>query len=284
MTGPVGDSRKDASQMTSIFKAGYGEVNEFLGRLDRAGVSLERLRQVNRDASLADRVAQAFEDGVIKPSAVAQSNPFALPARTLIERFRQANQAQGWGITEDAFTRLLDTAPTLPEGRLAFRSFRIRFGEGQPGVEETANAHIAEIIRVHGEQNVRRWDDLRTDRKHLRLLAGNKTHKPTVEWCVIDLDAHRRRQSVTAVRGPKSIADEGLVLPWLYPGYQRSIDYKVNPGYYLAGYELHVPGSGQDTWSHAPLALWHLDEGKVYLCAFWRSDDGWDYAVPSLRE
>jgi len=46
--------------MTSIFKAGYGEVNEFVGRLSRAGMDLEQLRLVNEDASLAERMVRSL--------------------------------------------------------------------------------------------------------------------------------------------------------------------------------------------------------------------------------
>jgi len=212
------------------------------------------------------------------------ANPFALPVDELLVRLRQANTAQGWGITEEEFTRLCETAPALPEGRLAFLSLRIRFGKGQKGVEETANAHIAEILRVHGEKNVWRWDYLRADKKHLRLFAGNETHAPVVEWCVIDLDTHRKRKSITAVRGPKSLADEGLAFTWLFPEYVRAIDYKENPGYFLAGYELNVPEHDDEPWQYVPVVDRGLDTGEVYLRALWRSHGYSGYAVSSLRE
>ena len=42
--------------MTSIFKTTHGEMNEFVGRLSRAGLTAELLRMVNEDATLADRM------------------------------------------------------------------------------------------------------------------------------------------------------------------------------------------------------------------------------------
>lgn len=269
--------------MTSIFRAGYGEINEFVGHLSLAGMNLERLRLVNEDASLAAYMVRAFEEGICENAKKAITNPFALPAETLLERLRQANRTQGWGIKRKDIDALAQTAPALPEGRLAFLSLRIRFGEGQKGVEETANAHIAEILGVHGECNIWRWDYLRTDKRHLRLLAGNETHKPSLEWCVIDLDTHRKRQSITAVRGPKSIADEGLALSWLYPEYIRTIDYKENPGFFLGGYELNIP-EYDGSWGRVPIVERHLAIGVVCLDASWRSDDYSYDSVPSLRE
>ena len=46
--------------------------------------------------------------------------------------------------------------------------------------------------------------------ERLRLLNGNQTHKPVIEWVVADLDTHRNRKSITAVRDSKSLADELL--------------------------------------------------------------------------
>lgn len=271
--------------MTSIFKAGYGEINEFVGRLSRAGMSAEMLERVNTDVSLAERMVLAIAEGVGQnATSTVHANPFSLSVDEILACLRQASITQGWDIGKDVFARLRETAPALHGGRLAFLSLRIRFGTGQKGVEQTANAHIAEILRVHGEKNVWRWDCLRTSKKHLRLLSGNDTHTPCVEWCVIDLDTHRKRQSIIAVRNPSSIADEGLVFAWLYPDYPRSIDYKENPGYFLAGYELNVPEDGGEPWYSVPVVSRYLDSSKVDFSADWQGDDYSDYAVSSLRE
>ena len=262
--------------MTSVFKAGLGEHNEFMQRLSRAGLTAELLYHVNKDAAAADRIVAAIGN--------IESNPFTLSVDTLLERLKQANKEQGWGISDDVFRRLRATAPELPQGRLSFLSLKIRFGEGQPGVQKTFEEHVAEILRVHGIKKVWRWDYLRSDKKYLRLLAGNETHTPTIEWCVIDLDANRKRQSITAVRGPNSIADEGLVLAWLYPEYIRAINYKENPGFFLVGYELNVPGLGNGSWCSVPVVIRDLVTGEVYLYAYWYSYADSDCAGPVCRE
>jgi len=260
---------------------GFNELAPTIRSLGDAGGTVDDADWLRKPGNASDTIAFIRERqgyATSRPGA----NPFAVPVETLIERLRQANQAQGWSIKRKDIDALAKTAPSLPEGRLAFLSFRIRFGEGQKGVEQTANAHIAEIIRVHGEQGVWRWDYLRTDKKHLRLLVGNETQKPALEWCVIDLDAHRKRQSITAVRGPKSIADEGLVLAWLYAN--PRVDYKYNPGLFLAGYELNVPEHDDEPWQFVPIVLRRLEDGEFYLFALWRSRDYSAGSVPSLRE
>jgi len=269
--------------MANLFKWDAGKYNALMGKFAER-LDIEEGERLNDDPLLIDAMIAHMRNSASSPEQFLDTNPFAVPVETLLERLRQANDAQKWGIKRKDLDALAKTAPALPEGRLAFPSFRIRFGEGQKGVERTANAHIKEIFRVHGEKNVWRWDYLRTDKKHLRLLAGNETHKPVVEWCVIDLDTHRKRQSITAVRGSKSIADEGLVLAWLYPDYPRGINYKENPGFFLGGYELDVPGHGDEPWQRVPIVYRILDAGWVGLHAGRRSSGLSVYSVPSLRE
>lgn len=76
-----------------------------------------------------------------------------------------------------------------------------------------------------------------------RLLNGDSTHKPTVEWVIADLATHRIRRSVAAVRGSMSLADELLVMRYMLPkAFQpgsRSRVYNPNPPrFFAAGYEV----------------------------------------------
>ena len=144
---------------------------------------------------------------------LVDANPFAQTVEEQIAALRLANEEEGWNIPEETFTRLAETAPAWPQGRDSYRSFRIRFGEGDEGVARTFEAHAARIKRIFGENKFWRWVYLRSDKKYLRLLAGNASHKPVVEWTIVHLDANRKRKSIEAVRGPKSLADEGLVWP-----------------------------------------------------------------------
>ena len=115
---------------------------------------------------------------------------------------------------------------------------------------KTFEAHVARIKTVFGEDHFWRWEHLHSGSvpyegkpvERLRLLAGNHTHKPVIEWVIVDLDANRERESVTAVRGPHSLADELLVIAWLFPDMIRAIDYVKFPGLFAAGYEVNVPG------------------------------------------
>ncbi|MBI4257195.1 hypothetical protein HY626_04030 [Candidatus Uhrbacteria bacterium] len=218
-------------------------------------------------------------------------NPYELPLEVQLAALWRANDEEGWGIEEEVFARLAETAPAWPKGRLAFRSFRIRFGEGDEGVARTFEAHAKRVNTVFGAK-FWRWDFLLSG-KHpfegnpvdrLRLLIGNHTHKPVVEWVTFDLDANRERQSITAVRGPKSLADELFVFAWMFTDYVRDINYETNPGLFAGGYELNVPERGDDPWQYVPCVDWYRDDAEVRLSASWRSDDNSGYSVPVLRE
>ena len=57
---------------------------------------------------------------------------------------------------DEVCERLEPTAPAWPKGKDAYRSLRIRFGEGHNGMIQTFEAHAAAIKRVHAK--FWRWD------------------------------------------------------------------------------------------------------------------------------
>jgi len=222
----------------------------------------------------------------------ADKNPYELSLVVQLAALRRANYEEGWGIPVEDINRLAETAPEWPKGRLAFRSLRIRFGGGDEGVAKTFEAHAKRINAVFGAK-FWRWELLLSgkaphggkDVDRLRILVGNHTHKPTLEWVVIDLDANRGRDSITAVRGPKSLADELFAFAWMFTEYVRDINYQTNPGLFAGGYELNVPGYDVGPWQSVPCVYWRRGSDDVMLCASWRgSDDDSCYSVPILRE
>ncbi|MBI4548071.1 MAG: hypothetical protein HY707_08830 [Ignavibacteriae bacterium] len=244
------------------------------------------------DRALCALHQEFFPTEVIAPvQPDVDKNPYELPVEVKLAALRRANDEGGWGIPIENINYLAETVPALPKGRFVFLSFRIRFGEGDEGVALTFERHAKRIKEVFGEK-FWRWDYLLSGKhphkgkpvERLRLLLGNHTHKPTVEWCVIDLDANRQRESIMAVRGPQSLADELFVFTWLFPDYIRSINYEENPAIFAAGYELNVPESVDEPWQRVPCVDRNLDDGTTYLDAYWRSDDYSGYSVPLLRE
>jgi hypothetical protein len=211
-------------------------------------------------------------------------NPFQMTAEDQIDALRRANDEEKWGITEDDFARLATSVRDWPLGRYVYRSFRIRFGEGSEGVQQTFEAHVARIKNVFTEKGIRRWDNLHSGMERLRLLNGNHTHKPVVEWVVVNLDSHRTRDSVAAVRGPKSLADELLVIAWLFPDMIRAIDHDKLPGLIAAGYEVNVPEKVGGAWQEALLVRFDRDGRQVCVSASDRTCGRTGYSVPTLDD
>ena len=233
----------------------------------------------------------AFMTEVLKyAETLLNANPFEQSIDDQIVALRTQNVAGNWGISEEKLQELAATAPAWPEGKEAYRSFRIRFGEKREGMIATFEAHIAAIKRVH-DPKFWRWELLLSgehpyqgkDVDRLRLLNGNDSHHAVVEWIVInDLSANRKRESITAVRHAKSLADEGLVLAWLFPKRVQAIDYKELPAWYCAGYENNVPERDDEPWNHVTVVYRSVGVGSTGVGAGWQSYSDSGYSVPSF--
>ncbi len=256
---------------------------EFFRRYHRFGGSDPTLSKLLGDDELMEWWLQVLNKRL-------NTNPFELTVEQQIAALREQNELGNWGIAEDVFERLAESAPEWPGGRDAYRSFRIRFGEGREGMIQTFEAHAAAIKRVHAK--FWRWDLLLSgaheyqgeDVERLRLLAGNDTHHAVVEWIIIDdLSANRQRESITAVRSNSSLADEGLVMVWLFPERVQAMDYDKWSAWFCAGYESNIP-EHRASWTYVPIVYRGLHDGKVGLNASDRSDDYSGFSVPASRE
>lgn len=247
---------------------------------------------LNDDPKMIEAMVKSAIDYRVSKLAEAEKNSFEMTVEEQIAALRIANEEEKWGISEKDFARLASTAPAWPKGKHAYRSFRIRFGEGDKGVAKTFEAHVTRIKSVFGEDGYWRWEHLHSGSvpykgepvERLRLLSGNDTHKPVIEWIVADLDTHRKRESVTAVRGPKSLADELLVIAWLFPDTIRTIDYDKNPGLFAAGYEVNVPEFDVESWRSVVIVYFNRGNRQVDVNANDRGSANSGYSVPSLRE
>jgi hypothetical protein len=182
-------------------------------------------------------------------------NPFALGVGEQLERLRAANREELWGFHESMFDYLAAHAPAWPVGRLAFRTLRIRFGMGEEGVATTFSEHVRRIRHVHGDDRVECWVELRPGVGRLRLLNGDDGHVPLLEWDVVDLTGDGQHPLAHGSRGRNALADELLVMAWLFPELIQAIDYNNVPALYAGGYELNVKDvsvGGSGSWRHIP--------------------------------
>lgn len=277
--------------MENLFKVDGGLMWAVLGKI-ASKLPDNLAKDLNDDPAVIGAMVNAAIDYRATKFADADKNPYKMSVADQLHALCRANAEEKWGITEEDFTRLVDNAPAWPKGKHAYRSFRIRFGEGDEGVAKTSDAHCVRIRHVFGEGGYGRWEHLHSDPvpykgepvKRLRLLNGNHTHKSVIEWIVADLDTNRKRESVTAVRNAKSLADEILVIAWLFPDMIRAIDFKERPGLFAAGYEANVPEVDGEAWQSVVLVDFGRYGRRVAVDSYDRSDANSDRSVPVLLE
>lgn len=226
-------------------------------------------------------------------------NPFEQTVEEQITALRAQNVAGNWGISEEDFIRLVRTAPAWPSGKDAFRSFRIRWGEGGEGVALTYRRHVDAVMRVYCPNNWR-WRSHpsygRTE--HLQLLHGNDSHVAVVEWVIIsDLSENLERTSINSVRSAKSLADEGLVLVWLCPKrafapstLQSNGKWFRPPAWFCAGYTWTDPRYGVEERVIVRTEINHARHDTVYgiefSCCTWPWEEqgvGPSLSVPTFK-
>lgn len=271
---------------TPIDQIGLHELTPTIRALEKAGGTTEHSDWI-RSGQNAKLLIKFIDE-----QPAFGKNPYEMTVSQQLHVLCRANDEERWGIAEKDFSRLASTYPAWPIGKHAYRSFRIRFGEGSEGVQQTFEYHVACIKSVFGESGFWRWEHLHSGKvlykgepvERLRLLNGDHTHKAIIEWAVTDLDTHRKRDSITAVRGPKSLADELLVIAWMFPDMIRAIDYDKLPGLFAAGYEVNVPERGDEAWRHVVIVNFDHDYRQVGVDARDRSHGDSDDSVPVLRE
>lgn len=227
---------------------------------------------VRADLKKVDR--QAFA-ALLAPPVPTFENLFRTPEQ-LFEAFKARNTERKWGFSDEQIRQLCEQIPTLHKSTLQrLLTLRIWLGELSFTFEElwSWNKDVHDATW--------RWDYLKSDKKHLRLLDGKLYGKQlSVEWVVIDVTTNRG-EAPKDVRNPSTSPDvEIFAAAALHPDWPKAINYDTIPGVWLPGLQATVPGG--DAWGHVPVLRRH--DRKVHLHAGW--DDGRlsYYAVPVFRE
>lgn len=214
-----------------------------------------------------------------------EANPFKQTVEEQINALREANLEERWGISEEVINRLAENAPAWPEGKDSYRLFRIRFGEGDEGVLDTFFAHINRIQNVLGGDfcsvDPLIWNlDAEEAAGRLCLLSGNASHKPVVEWIIVHLDVHRNRESVESVRDLQSLADEGLVMAWLFPERAKKSGDGEWSNWFCAGYEIDA----SETSSNALCCQYQAEEDLLVVVYGLLDDKNDGFSVPVFEK
>lgn len=245
------------------------------------------LAKAIRQEGGADRAVDALVRELLQRDLMNGS--LAMTVDDQLRLLAEAVRQEGWErwMPSGYMQRLQESAPPWPSGPLALRSLRIRFGKGCAGVAQTYEAHITRLVRIYGKR-FHRWHSTTLDDTRLTLVAGEATHRPTVEWIVADLDTARKRPGIEEARGPLSLADELLVIGWMFPKLIEATRQSGNviPGFFAGGYQVGegiVPGIQRNRIANDDTAKFNPGRDEIEFIGDRMGNTNSAMSVPMLR-
>lgn len=253
-------------------------TDEVLGKTARQLVDwFERIRKGSLNPEeLYQVVKPLLEKGKWGEFFISPSDQLAL--------VRQRNKERGWGFTEDDFTSLREDVPAWPEEKLCAVVLDVSLDTIQRTFEQ--GWHFTAKAQEELGAGKWRWDEIKSDSKHLRFLQGIEFQPNTLQWRVVDLGANWDKKNGIRpkdVRNPKNSPHSAILWAASYfPKWIQAMDGVNIPYVWIPGYELTIPVYGP--WSNVPCLFWHRGTRKVRLYA--RSSGNADpfWAVPRLWE
>lgn len=139
-------------------------------------------------------------------------------------------------------------------------------------------------VAAQGGRNWR-WLEIKSDLKHLRLLAGIK-HQRGLKWRVINLAANWDcEDGIRPIDVRSSAKSPHSAILWAaayFPAWVAAMDGVNVAGVWIPGYEIRE--SDGRAWSLVPFLFFDRDAREVVLNADSRGDSDRDCAVPEFRE
>lgn len=268
--------------MASLSTATDGEFTEFKGRLSRAGLTAEMVREINTHDDMARLMIEAIK---AHPAFTLVHGLFT-KVEDQVKRVHELNGERGWGFTDADFTVAEKSIPKWPEDKLVavvlvpYLADK-KDDEGKivmTGLECTF--HELWAVAAQEQHANGRWEGYdQAGPDKLRLLKGIE-HKPGLRWEVIDLGGQRGKKPMD-VRSPKSPHAGILAAAALHHEWIRAMDGDAVPYAWLPGYEVNVSSEGP--WQRVPDLRFSRDDRKVRLSYCWYDSADSRWAVPSSR-
>ncbi len=190
-----------------------------------------------------------------------------------IEQVEKWNKERGWGFIKKDFENIKKSIPKQPNGHLVC----ITLVPYLKTVQETFD-ELWECTKRQ-QNDSWRWNLLRSDKDHLRLLEGIK-HKKGLVWEVIDLKSDKGKRPMD-VRNKNSPHAGILASSALHPNWIKAMNGDDIPCVWAPGYEVNVPGSDGEPWQGVVIVDFDRGDQQVDVYAIDRSDADSDYSVPS---
>ncbi len=246
------------------------EVQQFIEAGDLLGMmAVTDLKRVDRRA-FADLLAGSVPAAALKLWSTAD----------VLRAFVARNNERGWGFTREQISTLEVSMPADAVSRLDdMSSLEIWLGDLPTTFEEL----WAWNVHVHG--SAWRYDGLKSDSQHLRLLDPEQSYSSqlSARWVKLDITANRGQTSedIDDSMGYPGLAV--LAAAALQPIWLPAIDRDGLLGVWLFGLLAMIPG--EHAWRNVPLLFWdHGSHDEVGLHARWSGHRRRDCTVPVFKK
>lgn len=251
--------------MTRLHDVTVGKFDQFKRVLAEADLDGELVDAVLRQPKLADGMVVWLREQ-LNPPAPDLSELF-VSLEVQLANVRNWNQMRGWGFTDADFDSI-DLTPVEHTGLVVDVIAVYLPDQGKTsGIQRT----FEELWDIASSIQPGKWryESLKSDKKHLRLLDGIE-HVPGIRRVTIDLGANWDPQEGIRpmdVRGPDSVHAEALAAAAHFPDWVQAMDGERVPYVWMPGYQATIPGDGAGR--SVPCLGWDQFDREVRLYASW---------------
>lgn len=262
--------------MASLHDVTVGQDIEFKRVLAKAGMDFDMVETIIRKPQLADGMVGWLREQLTPP--VPDLSKLFVSLEVQLANVRNWNQMRGWGFTDADFDAV-DLTPGDHSGLVVDVIVVYLPDQGKTsGIQRT----FEELWDIASSIQPGKWryDSLKSDKKHLRLLDGIE-HTPGIRRVTLDLGANWDTTNGIRpidVRGTDSVHAEVLAAAAHFPDWIQAMDGERVPYVWMPGYQVTIPG--HEAWRGLPYLYWGSAGRKVGLCADWDGYPGYGWACP----
>jgi hypothetical protein len=251
--------------MTRLHDVTVGKFDQFKRVLAEADLDGELVDAVLKQPQLAGGMVGWLREQLNPPSP--DLSELFVPLEVQLSNARRWNAERNWGFTDADFDAI-DHTPAIHTGLVVDVIVVYLPDDGKTsGIQRTFEElwDVASSI----QPNNWRYESLKSDMKHLRLLDGIE-HKPCIRRVTLDLGANwdtTKGILSVDVRGKNSVHAEALAAAAHFPDWVQAMDGERVPYVWMPGYQVTI--SGDEAWRRLPYLFWSRDDRRVELSASW---------------
>jgi len=247
----------------------------------------EIVKRVGNGSLDSDSVRKALQDIIegkflVVTPGVVLSTWYVSPERQL-ERVKQLNAEREWGFTESDIPSIPENfTPRTATEVLLLAVYLPKKGKVS-GLQRTFD-ELWQLIKAPQGLTKYRWDELKSDSKHLRSAPGH-SHKPGIRWVAFDPNTYRAKSPEQALKlseqdNVQLAGVEILMAELLFQSWATSWNGDSSPFPNLSGLQFYW----NTDWSYVPYLYRWDDDRQLELSAIWAVSGSSRYASPSVGE